>query len=163
LLFDSILGFGPENLNGTWAQQKKCATERMWDRTFGLFDTENLNGKGARQGKQWAIESMWEGVCGVLRHGDNKGRRWATESMDAWAFDSGNLMAHGRNKGNKLVLKAGMWDRTFGFLNQEIYINGTGVQQGQKMGQWKHVRERVIYMYIYICVCVYVPNITQYV
>jgi len=70
------------------------------------------------------------------------------------AFDSGNLMAHGHNKGNKLALKAGMWDRTFGFLNQEIYINGTGVQQGQKMGQWKHVRERESDIYIiYMCIC----------
>ena len=69
LLLDSILGFGPENLNGTWAQQKEkqCATERMWDGTFGFFDTEYLNGKGAQQGKQWAIESMWRGVRGFLR------------------------------------------------------------------------------------------------
>jgi hypothetical protein len=25
---------------------------------LGFFDTEYLNGKGAQQGKQWAIESM---------------------------------------------------------------------------------------------------------
>ena len=174
LLLDSILGFGPENLNGTWAQQKEkqCATERMWDGTFGLFwhriskwqrgatretmghwkhvkrgswvfETENLNGTWGQQGQKMG---HWKhGLLGFRLRKSNGTRAQQGKQI---GFESRHVR----------------WDfGSFGFLNQKIYINGTGVQQGQKMGQWKHVRERDIYIYNYMYTYVYVTNIAQYV
>ena len=170
LLLDSILGFGPENLNGTWAQQKEkqCATERMWDGTFGLFwhriskwqrgatretmghwkhvkrgswvfETENLNGTWGQQGQKMG---HWKhGLLGFRLRKSNGTRAQQGKQI---GFESRHVR----------------WDfGSFGFLNQKIYINGTGVQQGQKMGQWKHVREREWYIYnIYVYMCPILPN-----
>ena len=91
-----------------------------------VFETENLNGTWGQQGQKMG---HWKhGLLGFRLRKSNGTRAQQGKQI---GFESRHVR----------------WDfGSFGFLNQKIYINGTGVQQGQKMGQWKHVRERDIYI-----------------
>jgi hypothetical protein len=91
LVFDSNMGFGPENFNGTWAERKankRCATERMWDRTFRFLKQKIWTTHGCNMVQRGKKMGQWKHT-----HGSNKGKKWATESM---------------------------WERTSGFLIREI-------------------------------------------